>query len=142
MQAQESGLSCVPLGALLLRYGPRARRSMAADLQEEAMFEQLGQPDWAAMFALNTPLVELAAPASVLYAVIPVLMRLMARRTGGELATIDLIFLLLIFPAPDRRRGLERFRHLRIGDGRTDPDRRAGAVGLRPEHRELPLPFH
>lgn len=60
------------------------------------MIEQLGQPDWTAMFALNTPLVELAARASVLYAVILVLMRLMPRRTGGELATIDLIFLLLI----------------------------------------------
>jgi len=60
------------------------------------MFEKLGKPDWGAMFAVNTPLVELAVRATVLYAAILVLMRLMPRRTGGELAAIDLIFLLLI----------------------------------------------
>ncbi|MDK6075943.1 hypothetical protein [Massilia varians] len=60
------------------------------------MFEKLGHPNWDAMFAVNTPLIELAVRATVLYAVILVLMRLMPRRTGGELAAIDLIFLLLI----------------------------------------------
>ncbi|MFC0250537.1 DUF421 domain-containing protein [Massilia consociata] len=60
------------------------------------MITKFAQPDWAALFAVNTPLAELGARATVLYVVILVLMRVMPRRTGGELATIDLIFLLLI----------------------------------------------
>lgn len=48
------------------------------------------------MFVVETPLLELALRGSALYLAILALMRLMPRRTGGELATIDLIFLLLI----------------------------------------------
>lgn len=60
------------------------------------MLPKLVPADWAEMFAIDTPLLELALRGSALYLTILVLMRLMPRRTGGELATMDLIFLLLI----------------------------------------------
>src|SRR5690606_25409856 len=46
--------------------------------------------------ALETPLLELVARGSVLYLAILVLMRFMPRRTGGELALMDLVFVVLI----------------------------------------------
>lgn len=52
--------------------------------------------DWATIFALETPLLELVARGTVLYLAILVLMRFMPRRTGGELAIMDLVFVLLI----------------------------------------------
>lgn len=55
--------------------------------------------EWSAMFAVDTPLIELALRGTVLYFAILVLMRLMPRRMGGELATMDLILLLLIAAA-------------------------------------------
>lgn len=54
-------------------------------------------PDsWLTIFALETPLLELVARGSVLYLAILVLMRFMPRRTGGELALMDLVFVVLI----------------------------------------------
>lgn len=60
------------------------------------MLEKWIPDDWAGMFVVETPLLELALRGSALYLAILALMRLMPRRTGGELATMDLIFLLLI----------------------------------------------
>lgn len=54
-------------------------------------------PDqWAALSTLETPILELITRAAVLYFFILVMMRLMPRRTGGELATMDLVLVLLI----------------------------------------------
>ena len=55
--------------------------------------------DWSALFVIEVPLLELFVRGSVLYLSILFLMRFMPRRTGGELATMDLIFLLLIAEA-------------------------------------------
>lgn len=55
--------------------------------------------DWSALFVLEIPLLELFVRGSALYFVLLVLMRFMPRRTGGELATMDLAFLLLIAEA-------------------------------------------
>jgi len=51
------------------------------------------------VFAVETPLLELVVRGSVLYLTILILMRLMPRRTGGELATMDLIFVILVADA-------------------------------------------
>ena len=55
--------------------------------------------DWARIFALETPLLELVARGSILHFGILLLLRLMLRRTGGELATMDLLFVVLIAEA-------------------------------------------
>jgi uncharacterized membrane protein YcaP (DUF421 family) len=54
---------------------------------------------WIEVFSLETPLLELVVRGSILYLAILILMRLMPRRTGGELATMDLIFIVLIAEA-------------------------------------------
>jgi uncharacterized membrane protein YcaP (DUF421 family) len=60
-------------------------------------------PDsWIDVFTLQTPLFELVARGSVLYLAILFLMRVMPRRTGAELATMDLIFIVLIAEAAAR----------------------------------------
>jgi len=57
-------------------------------------------PDaWSDLFVVETPVPELVVRGTILYFTIVVLMRFMPRRTGGELATMDLIFLLLIAEA-------------------------------------------
>lgn len=57
-------------------------------------------PDqWAGVFGLDTAVLEVVARGSALYFGILVLMRLMPRRTGGELATMDLIFVVLVAEA-------------------------------------------
>lgn len=55
--------------------------------------------DWTRVFAIETPLLELVARGTVLYFGILVFMRFMPRRTGGELAMMDLVFLLLVAEA-------------------------------------------
>jgi uncharacterized membrane protein YcaP (DUF421 family) len=60
---------------------------------------------WLELFTLETPLIELCARGAVLYGVILVLLRVMPRRTGGELATMDLILLLLITEAASHSLG-------------------------------------
>ena len=54
---------------------------------------------WTEIFAPESPLFELVARGSLLYLGIVVLMRFMPRRTGGELATMDLIFVVLVAEA-------------------------------------------
>ncbi|MBF0664912.1 MAG: DUF421 domain-containing protein [Brevundimonas sp.] len=56
-------------------------------------------PDWAEIFQAETPLLELVARGSAIYLGVLMLMRIMPRRAGGELARMDLIFLLLIAEA-------------------------------------------
>ena len=56
-------------------------------------------PDWPGIFTLETPLADLLARGSVLYLGVLVLMRVMPRRSGGELARMDLVFVLLIAEA-------------------------------------------
>ena len=55
--------------------------------------------NWADIFQLQTPVLELVGRASLLYLAILILMRFMPRRTGGELATMDLVFVVLIADA-------------------------------------------
>lgn len=55
--------------------------------------------DWGRLFALETPLLELVARGTILYMAILTLMRVVPRRLGGELAMMDLVFLLLIAEA-------------------------------------------
>lgn len=69
--------------------------------------------DWAALFTLETPLFELLARGSLLYAGILALMRFMPRRTGNELAVMDLIFLLLITEVASHSLG----DYTSLGDG-------------------------
>jgi len=52
--------------------------------------------NWAGIFAPEKPLLELIARGSVLYLGILILMRFMPRRSGGELARMDLVLVLLI----------------------------------------------
>lgn len=55
------------------------------------------QPDdWSKVFALETPLLELIVRGTVLYFAILALMRVMPRRTGGEMALMDLVLIVLI----------------------------------------------
>lgn len=51
------------------------------------------------LFQLETPVFELVFRGSVLYLAILFLMRILPRRTGGELAIMDLIFIFLIADA-------------------------------------------
>jgi uncharacterized membrane protein YcaP (DUF421 family) len=57
---------------------------------------ELFPTNWASIFAPETSLFELIARGSLLYFGILIMMRFMPRRTGGELATMDLIFIVLI----------------------------------------------
>lgn len=52
--------------------------------------------DWSTVFSLETPLLELLVRGTALYFAILVIMRFMPRRTGGELALMDLVFVVLI----------------------------------------------
>lgn len=57
------------------------------------------------MFQLETPLLELIARGAFLFILFMVLFRLLPRRTGGELAPMDLVFLLLITEAASNSMG-------------------------------------
>lgn len=61
--------------------------------------------DWLSVFQLETALLELIVRGSVLYLCILIFMRFMPRRTGGELATMDLIFVVLIADAASNALG-------------------------------------
>ena len=52
--------------------------------------------DWNEILAFETPLLELLARSAVLYVGILLILRVMPRRTGGELATMDLVLILLV----------------------------------------------
>lgn len=51
---------------------------------------------WVEIWALETPVAELLVRAAVLYFGILLLLRVMPRRTGGELGTMDLVMILLV----------------------------------------------
>lgn len=54
-------------------------------------------PDnWDEVWTLETPVLELVARGALIYLGIMVLLRVMPRRTGGELTTTDLIVILLV----------------------------------------------
>lgn len=55
--------------------------------------------DWSSIFGFETPLLELIARGAILYSAVLAFMRLLPRRTGGEAAHTDLIFMLLIAEA-------------------------------------------
>lgn len=55
--------------------------------------------DWLKVFAPEKPLLELIVRAAVLYLAILAFMRLLPRRTGGEVARMDLLFMLLVAEA-------------------------------------------
>lgn len=71
-------------------------------------------PDsWSELFILETPLLELVARGTLLYTGILVLFRFMPRRSGGEMALMDLIFALLIVSAVSHSLG----NYTSIADG-------------------------
>ena len=57
------------------------------------------QINFAEIFRTETPLLELVFRATILYLGILFLLRIVPRRTGGELATMDLLFVVLIAEA-------------------------------------------
>ena len=57
------------------------------------------------MFQLETPLPELIVRGAFLFVLFMVLFRVLPRRTGGELAPMDLVFLLLITEAASHALG-------------------------------------
>lgn len=61
--------------------------------------------DWSQVLMIDSPVLELVARGSLLYFVLLVLVRVMPRRTGGELAMMDLIFVLLIAEAASHALG-------------------------------------
>lgn len=60
---------------------------------------KINPADWLSVIAPETPLLELLARGTAFYLGLLVLVRLLPRRTGGELAMMDLIFVLLIAEA-------------------------------------------
>jgi len=81
------------------------RRRIHASRSEEVTMNWL--PDaWSDLFVVETPVLELAVRGTILYFAILVLLRFMPRRIGGELATMDLIFVLLIAEAASNGFGL------------------------------------
>ena len=69
--------------------------------------------NWASVFTVETALFELIARGTALYVGVLILVRMMPRRTGGELATMDLIFVLLIAEAAAHALG----DYSSVGDG-------------------------
>ena len=55
--------------------------------------------DLAALFQIEKPVLEIFLRGTVLYLGILLLLRIMPRRTGGEMATMDLLFIVLIAEA-------------------------------------------
>lgn len=80
---------------------PEASRIIAAEVADlsERTFVEFFPADWLSVVAPNTPPLELLMRGTALYFGLLVLVRLMPRRTGGELAMMDLIFVLLIAEA-------------------------------------------
>jgi len=66
---------------------------------------------WAAIFAIETPVFELFVRGTVVYFAVIALMRLLPR-VGGDLAVIDLVFLLLVADAASSGFG----EHQTVGD--------------------------
>ena len=94
---------------------------------------------WPSVFTLETPLLELIVRGTVLYFGILILMRLMPRRTGGELAMMDLVFLLLITNAASHALGA----YNAVADGRRiDHDRDVDGMELPAQFPQLSCAVH
>lgn len=63
------------------------------------MNQTLLMVDFEKLFKIETPILELMIKGSVIYLGILLLFRVLPRRTGGEMAMMDLIFVLLIAEA-------------------------------------------
>lgn len=63
------------------------------------MNQTLLMVDFEKLFKIETPILELMIKGSVMYLGILLLFRILPRRTGGEMAMMDLIFVLLIAEA-------------------------------------------
>ncbi|KAA2211645.1 DUF421 domain-containing protein [Teichococcus oryzae] len=74
---------------------------------------QLVPADWSSIFVPEGALLEHLARGTILYFGILVLMRIMPRRSGGELAAMDLVFVVLIADAAAEGMG----GHTSIPDG-------------------------
>jgi uncharacterized membrane protein YcaP (DUF421 family) len=74
---------------------------------------ELVPADWLKVFAPESPILELIARACVLYLGILAFMRILPRRTGGEVAHMDLIFMLLVAEAAAHSMG----DYKSVGDG-------------------------
>ena len=61
--------------------------------------------DWLSVFLPEKPLIELLARGATMYLALLVFLRVMPRRTAGELATMDLVFVVLIAEAAARAFG-------------------------------------
>ncbi|HEY4583247.1 MAG TPA: YetF domain-containing protein [Lysobacter sp.] len=71
-------------------------------------------PDrWLDVWAIETPLLELLLRAAVLYLGILFILRIVPRRTGGELATMDLVLILLVTECASHALG----DYASLGDG-------------------------
>lgn len=71
-------------------------------------------PDnWGLVWTVETPILELLVRGAVMYLGIMVLLRVMPRRTGGELTTTDLIVILLVTEAATHTFGV----YSSVGDG-------------------------
>jgi uncharacterized membrane protein YcaP (DUF421 family) len=60
---------------------------------------ELFPSDWSSIIQPETPILELVLRGTAMYLAVLVLLRLMPRRSGGELGRMDLVFLLLIAEA-------------------------------------------
>lgn len=60
---------------------------------------KLSPADWSRVFAPETPLLEIVVRGAVLYLALLLLMRVMLRPSSGDLAMMDLIFLILLAEA-------------------------------------------
>lgn len=81
-------------------------RRRIRDLRSEEVTMNWLPDAWSDLFVVETPVLELAVRGTILYFAILVLLRFMPRRIGGELATMDLIFVLLIAEAASNGFGL------------------------------------
>ncbi|WP_207539535.1 DUF421 domain-containing protein [Sabulicella rubraurantiaca] len=69
--------------------------------------------DWSSIFVPQAALIEILVRGTALYFGVLILMRLMPRRSGGELAAMDLVFILLIAEAVAEGMG----GHTSVADG-------------------------
>lgn len=74
---------------------------------------EISPSDWLGIFAPETPLLELVARGAALYFGVLFLMRVMPRRSVGELSGMDLVFVILIAEAAAHSMG----DYKSIGDG-------------------------
>lgn len=69
--------------------------------------------DWARIWAIDTPIVELLVRGAVLYLGILLILRVLPRRTAGELGPMDLVLILLITECASHAMG----DYTSLGDG-------------------------